>query len=174
MKPYDKEIVEYINNNKDKYYTNELVLLIKAKFDKDITTKSLRKYFYRHNLTFKRKYNRKDNCVFAKKIGFESLPDKNGLVRIKINDKQWQYKQRYLYEQYHNVKLPKDYVVIFLDGNKNNFKKNNLYAIPKNQMRVFYALTHDNKIKNKNLTKIGLQIATLKSKIKEKEVTNKC
>lgn len=163
MKPYDIDLANFINNNKDKYYTNELVLLIKDKFGKDISTKTLRKYFYRHNLTFKRKYNRKDTCVFAKEIGFESPPDKNGLIRIKINDKQWQYKQRYLYEKYNNVKLDNDDYVIFADGDKTNFSKNNLIAISKEIVKTFYALTHDEKIRDSELTKIGLQVAMIKN-----------
>lgn len=166
MKPYDIDLVNFINNNKDKYYTHELVLLIKDKFGKDISTKSLRKYFYRHNLTYKRKYNRKDKAIFAKEIGFESPPDKNGLIRVKINDKQWQYKQRYLYEQYHSTKIGDGFVIIFADGDKNNFSKDNLIAVPKEDMKTFYAITHNDKIKNKELTELGLQVAAIKNKLK--------
>lgn len=165
MKPYDIDLVNFINENKDKYYTYELVLLIKDNFGKDISTKALRKYFYRHNLTFKRKYNRKDKCVFAKEIGYESPPDKNGLIRIKINDKQWQYKQRYLYEKYHNTKIGDDYVIIFADGDKTNFHKDNLIAIPKEIARTFYAITNEDKIFDKELTKVGLQVAKIKQEI---------
>lgn len=166
MNPYEENLVEFINENKDKYYTNELVELIKEKFNKEITTKALRKYFYRHNLRYKRRYDRKDKCVFAKDIGTESEPDKNGLIRVKINDKQWQYKQRYLYEKYHNTKITDGFVIIFADGNKNNFSKDNLIAVPKEDMKTFYAITHDGKIENKDLTKIGLQISAIKNYIK--------
>lgn len=166
MNPYSVELADFINKNKDKYYINELVAMIKEKFNKSITTKALRKYFYRHNLSYKRKYNRKDKAIFAREIGFESPPDKNGLVRIKINDKQWQYKQRYLYEKYNSVKLGENYVVIFADGNKTNFSKDNLIAVPKEVMKTFYAITHDDKICDKELTKIGLEVAMIKNHIK--------
>ncbi len=166
MKPYNKELVDFIEQNKDKYFTNELVLMIENRFNKKITTKALRKYFYRHNLSFKRKYNRKDKAIFAKEIGFESPPDKNGLVRIKINDKQWQYKQRYLYEKYNSVKLGENYVVIFADGDKTNFSKDNLIAVPKEVMKTFYAITHDDKICDKELTKVGLKVAIVKNRIR--------
>lgn len=164
MKPYDKSIVDFIENNRMKYTTEQIVLKIKEKYNKDITTKAIRKYYYRHNLEFKRHYNRKDKCVFAKKIGEESAPDKNGLIRIKINDKQWQYKQRYLYEKYHNVKLPENYLVIFIDGDKSNFKKNNLLALPKDIIKTYYCLTKG-EFKEKDLVKTGLLIAELKNKI---------
>lgn len=143
-----------------------MVSLIYEKFGKKMSTKTLRKYYYRHNLKFKRIYNRKDKAIFAKEIGFESPPDKNGLVRIKINDKQWKYKQRYIYEK-HYGEIPEDYVVIFLDGDKNNYDIDNLYAAPKEIVRTFYAITHDNKLYNKELTEVGLKIAELK--IKENE-----
>ena len=38
---------------------------------------------------------------------------------------------RYLYEMYHDVKLNDNDMIIFLDGNKKNFKKDNLYKITK-------------------------------------------
>ena len=168
MIPYEKELVEFIDNNRMKYYTDELVLMIENKFGKKITTKALRKYFYRHKLSFKKKYNRKDKCVFAKEVGFESPPDKNGLIRIKINDKQWKYKQRYLYEKYNNIKLNDEYVVIFADGNKNNFEKENLIAVPKEIARTMYVLMQEEKPKNKELTKISLLIAEIKNEIKRR------
>lgn len=166
MNPYEESLVEFIEENKDEYYTDELVELIKEKFGKHISTKALRKYFYRHNLSYKRKYDRKDKCVFAKDIGTESEPDKNGLVRIKINDKQWQYKQRYLYEKYNNTKINDGFVVIFADANKNNFSKENLIAVSKEDMKTFYAITQKEKIQDKELTKVGIQVAAIKNKLK--------
>lgn len=164
MKTYSKELIDFIENNRMKYNTSEMVSLISQNFDKKMSTKTLRKYYYRHNLKYKRIYDRKDKAIFAKEIGFESPPDKNGLIRIKINDKQWQYKQRYLYEKYHNIKLSDDEFVIFADGDKNNFSKENLIAVPKDIARTFYILTKG-EIKNKQLTELGLEIAKIKNKL---------
>lgn len=73
------------------------------------------------------------------KIGDERIY--NGYVWIKINDIQhkgkvtmknfcenWIQKQRYIYEL-HYGKIPKGYIVIFLDGNNRNFSPDNLYCI---------------------------------------------
>jgi hypothetical protein len=38
-------------------------------------------------------------------------------------------KQRYLYEIYHNIKLNNDDFIIFLNGDKNDFSKENLYKV---------------------------------------------
>lgn len=164
MGAYKKEIVDFIENNRLKYNTIEMAKLLQVNFKKNITTKALRKYYYRHNLDFKKIYDKKYNCVFSKEIGFESPPDKNGLIRIKINNKQWQYKQRYLYEKYNNVKLSDDEFVIFADGDKTNFNKDNLIVVKKETARTFYCLTKG-EIKNKELTKIGLNVAEIKNKL---------
>ena len=91
MKAYSEELVDFIEQNRLKYNINKLCEMIHNKFGKDITPKVLRKYFYRHNLDYKKQLCRRWNNTNAKPIGFESPPDKNGLVRVKINEKQWVY-----------------------------------------------------------------------------------
>ena len=53
---------------------------------------------------------------------------------VKVSQKgskrqQWIPKQRYIWEQHYGKKVPEDYRVIFLDGNKNNFSINNLACV---------------------------------------------
>ena len=161
---YEKKLVDFIEKNRMRYDTNEMVKLINEKYGRKISTKTLRKYYYRHNLEFKRIYNRTDKCVFAKRVGFESPPDKNGLIKIKINDKQWQYKQRYLYEKYNNTKIDENCVIIFADGDKTNFNKENLIAVPREIAGTFYIISKG-EIKNKELTMTGLKIAEVVHKV---------
>lgn len=165
---YSKELVAFIENNRMQYTTLEMVKLIKENFEKDITPKTLRKYYDRHNLDFKKIYRRTDKNVNAKPIGTESKPDKNGLIRIKINDKQWQYKQRYIYEK-HYGKIPDDYVVIFADGNKTNYDINNLIAVNRKTAVTMYAITKEDKPKSKQFTKAGLLVAEIKNKINRRK-----
>lgn len=165
MKPYEQELVNFIEENRMKYYTTELVVLIKEKFGKSMSAKTLRKYYCRHDLDYKRMYKRNYKNTISRKVGTESNPDKNGLVRIKVNNRQWQYKQRYLYEKY-NGQIPDGYVIIFADGDKNNFKRNNLIAVPEKVARTFYAITKG-EYKDKKLTKTGLKIAEVISKVSE-------
>lgn len=64
----------------------------------------------------------------------------NGTTYIKVQESKgtyasgyaepcWIAKQKYIYEQYYNIKLSKDKYVIFLDGNRYNFEISNLYCI---------------------------------------------
>lgn len=70
-------------------------------------------------------------------IGGEMLRESDGYTLIKVSDdpkgggKNFIMKQRLLYEKFHNVSLPDDYLVIFLNNNKQDFSKENLYAIPR-------------------------------------------
>ena len=50
---YSEELVQFIECNRLKYKISELCKMIEKKFNKKITEKALRKYFYRHNLDYK-------------------------------------------------------------------------------------------------------------------------
>lgn len=166
MKPYSDELVQFIEENRMKYYVNEMTVLIYEKFNKKITNKALAKYYYRHNLDFKKK-NTSYKCLLTKPVGAESNPDKNGLVRVKINEKQWKYKQRLIYEEYHNIKLPEDYIVVFLDNDKTNYDIDNLMAVP---IKVALRTAGQNMFYNdKELTKTSLLISEVRLKVMEAE-----
>lgn len=162
---YSEEIVEYIENNRMKLNTRQMCKSLAINFDKKITEKTLRKYYYRHNLDFKKQTTQRQNCTIKHSIGTESKPDKNGLVRIKINDKQWVYKARYIYEQ-HYGKIPKGYKVVFLNGDKTDYDISNL-AIARGK-DILYAYSKELTSTNKEITKLGLSVAQLKNKIVEK------
>ena len=166
MRPYSEELVQFIEENRMKYYVNEMSELIFEKFNKKITHKALAKYYYRHNLDFKKK-NTSYKCLLTKPAGTESNPDKNGLVRVKINEKQWVYKQRLIYENYYNIKLPKDYIVVFLDNDKTNYSIDNLMAVP---IKVALRTAGQNMFYNdKELTKTSLLISEARLKTMEAE-----
>jgi hypothetical protein len=171
MKPYSKELVNFIEKNRLKYNIGELCKMVNENFNKNLSIKHFRKYFYRHNLKYKKIRNINTNCTIAKPIGAESNKDKNGLIRVKVNEKQWVYKQRYIYEKYHNIKLPDNYVVVFLDNNKDNFEINNLMAVPIKDS--LFVASQKLFTKNKDLTKLSLQIASVVNKTKELEAQNK-
>lgn len=72
---------------------------------------------------------RKTICPKQKSIGEESVTT-NGYIKVKIAEPDvWEYKHRFMYEQYHNVKLKSDDLIIFVDNNKKNFDKDNLELI---------------------------------------------
>lgn len=167
MKPYSEELVLFIENNRMVLYAEELCEKILENFNKEITPKTLRKYFYRHDLDYKKKINPKFIVANnSKPIGTESKPDKNGLIRVKVSSKRWIYKQRYIYEQ-HYGKIPKGYCVMFLDGNNTNFDISNLICVKNNHK--LYVQSRGLIFSDKEITKTGLKVAELYFKTKERE-----
>ena len=164
MKMYSDELVQFIEKNRLKKDVKQMCLMIENEFDRKITPKALRKYYYRHNLKFKKMTTPRQNCTHAKPIGTESKPDKNGLVRIKINEKQWVYKQRYIYEQYYG-EIPKGHKVIFLNGDKNDYRKENLAIAPNKDVLQVYGRNLTSS--DPEVTRLGLQVAHLMNKITE-------
>lgn len=163
---YSEELVQFIEEYRLENTIAELSKMIEDKFSKKITTKALRKYFYRHNLDYKKELCRRWNCIIAHPIGTESEPDKNGLVRVKINEKQWVYKQRYIYEQHYGA-IPDGYKVVFLNGDKTDYRIENLAIAPSKDVLTIYGQGLSSK--NPEATKLGLQVARLINKTKELE-----
>lgn len=102
-------------------------------------------------------------------IGTEKNVD--GYVWVKVNDIQnakksvnWVQKHRLVYEASYGP-IPKNHAVIFLDGDTRNFDPSNLRAVSRgtlarlNQNGLIY--------KNAELTKVGVNIAKLISKMAE-------
>ncbi len=96
-------------------------------------------------------------------IGSERI-DRDGYVMVKVADpKSWRFKQRVLYEQYHGVKLEKSDVVLFLDGNKQNFSKDNLVKLTRAELAK---LNQDVKLRdNPEMNLTAVMIAKLKCKM---------
>ena len=64
----------------------------------------------------------------------------NGVIYIKVKESNgekiksycepyWLPKQKYIYEKFYKIKVPKNKYVIFLDKNRNNYAIDNLYCI---------------------------------------------
>lgn len=90
---------------------------------------------------------------------FESRINKNGYIEIKVKEPNvWQTKHRYIYEQNFG-KIPVNYKVIFLDGNKRNFDINNLKLVSSAEELIM----NSNKLRyyKKELTETGLLIAKI-------------
>ena len=100
-------------------------------------------------------------------IGTEILrPD--GYVWIKIsNPNQWKQKHRILYESYHSAGIPTGKLVTFIDGNRQNFAKENLALISKEENK--YLNKMGLRFKDKDMTTTGIALARLKSTISKIE-----
>ena len=97
---------------------------------------------------------------------FSERIDVDGYVLIKIAEpNKWQHKHRYIYEKHYGVKLQKSDVVIFLDGNRQNFEISNLVKMTRAEL-VRYNQDHfygD----DSNINRCAVGIAKLKTKVGE-------
>lgn len=108
---------------------------------------------------------KKGHQINALPIGTEQIDEKRERTYIKT-ELGWKFKQRYLYELYHDRKLLPKERIIFLDGNKNNFAKENLVAV-KTDILGFLRCSGLLKLTNPNLKKVAIDISKGKKLLKE-------
>lgn len=121
----------------------------------------------RSSKTWYKKGNISTNAVA---VGTEKIKyyknDNLGYIYVKVCDgkknKNWIPKQRYIYEQHYGP-VPEGYLVIFADGNRNNFDIKNLVLISKSENLVL----NRNKMRYKDseLTKSSVNVAKLIDKV---------
>lgn len=126
---YSKEFEETMKILAPTTEINRLLWYAYSQFGYEISKKQLRQYLSKRKIRYKDyDINMVRDMGSRLPIGSERIkPD--GMVQIKIRKNKWEYKQRYLYEKYHNVKLTTNDYIIFLDGNRNNFSKDNLERV---------------------------------------------
>ena len=98
-----------------------------------------------------------------REVGSERI-NVDGYAEIKVAEpNRWQLKHRVIYENYHNIKLKSTDVVIFLDGNKQNFGIENLALIDRGINAI---MNHDSmRFVDAEITRTGVNIAKLKKAI---------
>lgn len=78
----------------------------------------------------------------------------------------WQLKSRYLYEKYNDCKLTNNDIIIYLDGNEENFEKENLIKLTKQEFSILngcrFASLEDVKLK-----KSAILYSQIQAKLKE-------
>lgn len=118
----------------------------------------------------KEQYNKCKNTMFKKgnipanhrPIGSERITV-DGIVEIKIAEpNKWKAKARVIYEKEFGT-IPEGYIIIYLDGNKQNLEPNNLEAISRKENLIM----NHNKLRynNKETTETALTLAKLMSKV---------
>ena len=98
-----------------------------------------------------------------KPIGYETIwKDRKGRTRIKVKveeGKRFMDKRVYEYLKYHPNEDLKGYVILHLDADPFNFDKDNLVKVKK-EIHLFM-LHHELYFDDAELTKTGIQLATL-------------
>ena len=147
---YPEGFEEFIRKVSWGKYIPELHKIVTAKFGDILTQEQLKSFLSRrHIIRFENHgrfekghvpankgkkmpaevYEKSKHTMFKKghqpnnhrEVGSERI-NVEGYAEIKVAEpNRWQLKHRVVYENYHNVKLKSTDVVIFLDGNKQNF-----------------------------------------------------
>lgn len=167
---FNPELKEYLQLFAKDYTVDGILPKVNKIFNENYTRVELQKYLWRNKIPYKYKNDKMvRNMSKDYPIGTEyTKPD--GMVMIKVAPNKWEYKQRYIYEQYHKVKLKSTDYVIFLDGNKNNFDIDNLERVNYKEAGYIgaFKVNNDLIIDDKEITKALLLMA--KTDIKTKEI----
>ena len=102
-------------------------------------------------------YKKGNIPINAVPIGAERVHQ--GYTQVKVGPKKWELKQRVMYEKYHNAKLKPQDVVIFLNANKKDFSKENLYLIDRETQ--MYMAKNDLWSEDPELNKTAVKIAEI-------------
>lgn len=126
---FSDESNEWLKENHLNYHFKELTMLFNQKFGTSWTEGQIARHCA-HDLDLRAKQEDK-KCYkpgASRPIGSERV-DKKGFIEIKTAENKWVLKHRYLWEKYHNKKIPDNHYVIFMDGDKRNFDKENLVCL---------------------------------------------
>lgn len=95
----------------------------------------------------------------------------DGYKEIKVKEPDvWQLYNRYIYEKEHGVKLEAKDIIIFADGNRENFDIDNLVKV--SRANLLYLNRHNLIFDNTDLTKTGVAVSKVVEKangLKRKE-----
>ena len=92
---------------------------------------------------------------------------KSGMIKVKVGQpSQWEHKQRVMYKKYHNCELTRDDFIIFLNQDRNDFSKENLFKVSRRESAMLAGVRKMTST-NKELTKLGILTARLMLKAKE-------
>lgn len=161
-----KEALEYMrNHNQDSY--EQLKDDVNSIFNKNYSLQQIKSACYWYKL---REYHKKrERESFTKPDFSERLrKSKAARIEIKINGK-WIAKSKYVYETSTGKKVQDDEVVVFLDGNINNFDLNNLLCVKKRLLAIVNSHFSGTCKNNAELTKFKYDIAKLKTLVCQKE-----
>ena len=159
-KEFENEMIELATTNE----FEKLFYVAITKYNYPITRTQLKQYLSKRKIRYKDyDVNKVREMGKNKPIGSERVkPD--GMIQVKVAKDKWEYKQRLIYEKYHNVKLNSDDYIIFLDQDRTNFDINNLKRISRHESSILsnqQLFSH-----NPDVTDVGIQVAKLIIKTK--------
>lgn len=166
---YTKEQKEWLLNKLPYYSPIVIADMYKDRFKQDIEVGTIRncKTINHIKSNYKRKIFDVSYRDKIRKPLYNEKIDNKGQEYIRIGAHKYQTKRRFIWEQHYGRKIPKDYEVIFLDNDKNNYDIKNL-ALIKKSTRIF-ALKTGIDLNNKDIIKATDLILRLNKKTNKKK-----
>ena len=165
---YPNEFEDFVRNNISRYTQKDFISLVEKEFNIKMTKSALKNYIRRHNIEGKYKDFRKSmsrtNEIYP--VGTERNT-KDGIIIKVAQPNVWRKKSRVMYEKYHNCKLKNGDYILFLNQDRTDFSKENLFKSSNREQ--CYLHNWGTFSKNPELTKTGILSARLTIKAKEVE-----
>ena len=155
---YSQEVLNFIRANTADMSDSELSEEINRRFNLSTTLMSLKE--------LRRYYG-----IMKGREKYKSYPaltertNRQGYTKIKTVNGKWVNKHTFLYEQKHG-KIPRGFIVIFLDGNKGNFSLENLAMVTKAEAVILTKL--ELRFSDPALTQTGIAIVKHKNLLMSK------
>lgn len=153
---FTSEMIEFLAENANGRNCHDLAVIFNEHFGSQLGYRQIRNVLGKHKIH--------NNHRTSKPIGSERI-NCDGYVYIKAdNSRRWKTKQRVIWESI-NGPVPESHVVIFADGDKQNFASDNLLLISLRQS----GLLHLEGLRGPTaeLTRTGLAIADVMLKISD-------
>lgn len=163
---YSKEFEDFVKNNISKYTKEEFMALLENKFKIKMTKPALRSFLRRHKIEGRYTNYEKNKIRTRGRCPVGTERETYFGVYVKVAEPNvWKKKTRVMYEKYHNCKLNDDDYILFLNQDRNDYSKENLYKSSNREQ--CYLHNWGTFSKNPKLTELGLLSAKLIIKSKD-------
>lgn len=190
---YTKEQVEFVRDNIKGTSYKEMREMFNKRFETNLTFSQINGFIKRNNfkngndarfekgqetwnkgmkgLRFegseKGWFRKGQDPINHRPVGSERICTKDGYTLVKVAEPNvWKLKQRIVWEEAHG-EVPENHVVLFGDGDKQNFDLDNLILVSRSQLA---RLNQQNLIQNDaDLTRVALNIITLQGAVRARE-----
>lgn len=171
---WQDEHIKFLKENANDNTLECLTQYFNDRFETNRTKASLKSKMYKSGIKLNNntgRFKKGENTYNTHKIGHKSV-DNDGYVIIKHSNsnkghsKNWKLYHHYLWEQEHG-KIPENHVIIFLNGNKRDFRMENLFCVEwKTWLKV---INNDMRFDDPELVKSAIHLCRLMLKQKKIE-----
>ena len=165
----NKEYDEWLKQNYNNYPTQEIVKIAKEKFGVDTTFGAIQSKLNRLGLKKEDRYK-----FFSKPIGDEYTYRQSVYVKVKHDKKAKQFQLNYrrkanvMYEKYYNTKIEdKKHIVVCIDQNINNFEKENLLLLTRDEYNRWRSKKQFYEFNDKKHNEVFLNLVRLETLVKK-------